>query len=71
MFSVQEKQKLAKIVEDAIRELNHPEMDNDNILFVLSVQGKEPWSYANIHPNSVAPQGPANPWNEVARDVLK
>lgn len=70
MFSVAEKQHLAKVVEDAIRELNHPEMDNDNILFHLHVAGKESWSWADIHPNSQAPSGPANPWNEVAREVI-
>lgn len=70
MFSAQEKQLLAKVVEDTIRGLNHPEMDNENIKFKLHIDGKESWSWADIHENSKAPNG-VNPWNEIARDVLK
>ena len=41
MFSMKEKQHLAQVVEDAIKTLNHPEMDNKNIKFHLHVDGKE------------------------------
>jgi hypothetical protein len=70
MFSVAEKQRLAKIVEDAILELNHPEMPKEKPVFELQVLGKEDWSFARIHPNWRQPNGPPNVWNEMARDVL-
>ncbi len=35
MFSVAEKRHIADVVERSIRELNHPEMDNENIRFTL------------------------------------
>ncbi len=71
MFSIAEKRHLAQIVETAIRELNHPEMDNDNIRFSLHIDGKESWSWADIHPNSERVKGEPNGWNEVARYVMK
>lgn len=70
MFSVKEKQHLAQIVEDAIKALNHPEMDNANVKFLLHVDGKESWSFADIHENSKASPLIQNPWNEIAREVL-
>lgn len=45
MFSIAEKRHLAQVIEDAIRELNHPEMDNSDIRFLLHVDGREPWSF--------------------------
>lgn len=70
MFSVKEKQHIAKVVEDSLRALNHPEMNNDNIRFSLIIQGKAEWNYAEIHENKRTP-GVVNPWNEHSRDVLK
>lgn len=64
MFSTAEKQKIAKAVEDVIREIDHPEMDNKNIKFHLHIDGKESWSYANIHSNNDAMKMAPNPWNE-------
>lgn len=69
MFSVKEKQHLANVVEKAIRELNHPEMDNNNIHFNLKVEGKESWSWANIHSNSSPQLGKPNEWNEKSREI--
>lgn len=70
MFSAKEKAQIAEIIEKTIRELNHPEMDNSNIQFQLHIQGKESWSYANIHENSKKP-GPVNIFNEFAREILE
>ena len=70
MFSTAEKQKLSAVVESAIRELNHPEMDNENIKFKLHIDGRESWSWADIHENSKE-VGTPNPWNEVSRKVLE
>lgn len=70
MFSVSEKRHLAEVIERAIRELNHPEMDNDNIRFHLHIDGKASWSWADIHENSLPVESTPNPWNEVAREIL-
>lgn len=51
MFSRTEKIKIATAVEKVIRSINHDEMDNDNIHFKLHVDGKESWSWADIHEN--------------------
>jgi len=54
MFSVSEKQYIATKIEELIRELNHPEMDNDNIRFNIHIDGKEDWSWADIKDNKTA-----------------
>lgn len=69
MFSFNEKRIIAKRVEDIIREINHPEMDNDNIRFQLHIEGRAAWSWADITENRPE-QKPANTWNEVSRNVL-
>jgi len=73
MFSVQEKQKLAAIIESALLDLHHPEMPDENPTFMLRVEGKEGWSWAEIKPNwtfSEANPPGLNPWNEVAREAM-
>lgn len=72
MFSRDEKMKIAKAVEDVIREINHPEMDNDNIKFNLHIEGKETWSWADIRPNKKdEPPADPNNWNEKAQTLTK
>lgn len=72
MFSVYEKQFLSTKIEALIKNLNHPEMDNDNIRFKIHIDGKEPWSWADITDNKTAKENgiKINPWNEAARHVL-
>lgn len=66
MFSAQQKNKLAQVVEDTIKSFNHPEIDNDNIHFQLHVDGKESWSWADIRENKKDdPKVDPNPWNEI------
>lgn len=65
MFSIAEKQKIAAAIDAVIKEINHPEMDNVTPNWSLRVDGKESWSFANIHPNHEPAKGPANPWNEL------
>lgn len=73
MFSAKEKQLIADTIEKLLLELNHPEMPKEKPLFHLSVCGKEGWSWAEVEPNwkfeNRAPE--VNPWNEVAREVMK
>jgi len=72
MFSKNEKQKISKTIEDVIKEINHPEMDNDNIKFTLHVSGKESWSWADISDNkSIVGNTTSSIWNENSRDFIK
>ena len=75
MFSVEEKKKISAAVEKVIMDLKHPEMPTEKPKFLLHVDGKESWSFADIKPNWTYEEGEetpkANPWNEVARDVME
>ena len=70
MFSIKEKQHISQVIEDTIRTLNHPEMDNENIKFLLHVDGKKSWSWADIHETSIASPLHQNSWNEIASDIM-
>lgn len=74
MFSLQEKQHIAKKVEELLLSLNHPEMPKEKPKFHLRVDGAEEWSFAEIDPNwtfNKTNQRQVNPWNEVARNIMK
>ena len=74
MFSLKEKQYISQMVERLLLELNHPEMPREKPNFTLRVEGKESWSWAEIRPNWIyGIDNPLkiNPFNEIARDVLK
>ena len=51
MFSMKEKQHIAKEIERVLLELKHPEMPANKPNFKLLVDGKEDWSWAEIEPN--------------------
>ena len=51
MYSVKEKQFIASQVENLLLALNHPEMPKEKLTFILRVEGKEDWSWAEIKPN--------------------
>lgn len=70
MFSMKEKQEIAKVIEEKLLSLNHPEMPKEKPLFNIHIKGKEPWSWANILPNwFFTDDNPPsiNPWNENVR----
>ena len=73
MFSLKEKQLIAATIEEALLALDHPEMPKERPVFKLHVEGKEPWSWADIAPNWVFEDKPAetSAWNENARELLK
>ena len=73
MFSKKEKMHIASTIETLLIELNHPEMPKEKPVFHLSVKGKESWSWAEIDPNWLYDEVPPsiNPWNEVAREIMK
>ncbi len=72
MFSVKEKKQIAKEIEEILLKLNHPEMPKEKPVFMLTVLGKENWSFAEIDPNwkfeDKEPE--TNLWNENAREFL-
>ncbi len=51
MFSIEEKQHLAEVIEKALLKLNHPEMPKEKPKFKIHIDGKESWSWADIVPN--------------------
>ena len=73
MFSVAEKRLIAQAVERVLLDLKHPEMPTVRPKFLLHVDGKESWSWADIEPNWTFDdrQPGVNPWNEISRDVLQ
>ena len=73
MFSVRQKKMISESIEKLIRYINHPEMDNDNIRFRIHIDGKEPWSFADITDNKTAQDNGVrvNPWNESQDDTAK
>ncbi len=74
MFSIEEKQYMAGQIEKLLLELNHPEMPKEKPVFTLRVEGKEDWSWAEIKPNwtfGINNHPKLNPFNEIARDILK
>jgi len=66
MFSLKEKQHIAAELEKLLLSLKHPEMPTERPRFALTVEGKEPWSFADITPNWFYETEPpkVNPWNE-------
>ncbi len=73
MFSVQEKQHIAKEIERILLDLNHPEMPSEKPSFSLHVDGKAKWSWADITPNWEFEDGNKkmgyNPFNEDSRKL--
>lgn len=65
MFSVKQKRYIAEAVEQILRDTNHPELPQDEINFLLHVDGAEPWSYADIRNNSAIVIPTTNTWNEL------
>ena len=70
---MEEKKKIASVIEKTLLELNHPEMPKEKPSFTIHVDGKESWSWADIKPNWTFENNPpgVNTWNEIARDVMK
>ena len=52
MFSVRQKREISEAVQTILRNTNHPELPKEGeIKFVLHVEGKELWSWADIMNN--------------------
>jgi hypothetical protein len=74
MFSLKQKQEIARKVEDLLLAIGHPEMPTEKADFTLNVSGKEGWSWAIIRPNwtfdKANPPG-VNPHNEAQAERSK
>ncbi len=64
MFSVRQKRDIAEKVQEILRGTNHPELPTGEISFLLHVEGKESWSWADIRNNGAVTEPGVNPWNE-------
>lgn len=51
MFSMQQKREISEAIQKILRDTNHPELPEDEILFHLRVYGAQPWSWADIKNN--------------------
>ena len=51
MFSMEQKRKIAEELEKLLLSFNHPEMPTKKPVFLLRVEGKEAFSWADIKPN--------------------
>jgi hypothetical protein len=73
MFSVKEKQLIAKKIEELLLSLDHPEMPKTRPFFMLRVIGAETWSWAEILPNWTLKGQELHPnsWNENAREIME
>lgn len=64
MFSIRQKREISDKVQKVLRETNHPELPEDEIQFLLHVDGAESWSWADIKNNGSVNNLSINPWNE-------
>ncbi len=74
MFSVEQKRAIAAGIENLLLSIGHPEMPIKKPVFSLKVDGKEPWSWAEIRPNWMyGKDNPPsiNPHNEAVANQMK
>lgn len=51
MFSIKEKRHISDNIQKILRETNHEELPDTEIKFLIHVDGKELWSWADIRNN--------------------
>lgn len=69
MFSVRQKREIADAVQKILRDTGHPELPEGEITFLITVQGKESWSWAQIQNNGAISAPDVNPHNETQDGV--
>uniref|UniRef100_A0A6M3KWJ2 Uncharacterized protein n=1 Tax=viral metagenome TaxID=1070528 RepID=A0A6M3KWJ2_9ZZZZ len=52
MFSHELKKEISEKVQELLQTISHPELPEGEISFILHIDGKEYWSWANIRNNS-------------------
>lgn len=66
MFSIQQKRAISSAVQEILRSTQHPELPVDEeISFLLHVDGVESWSWADIKNNNAVQVPIINIWNEM------
>jgi hypothetical protein len=71
MFSVQQKRDISDAVQKILRATDHAELGDDEIKFILHVDGAESWSWADIANNGAVGNPGMNPHNELMASVSK
>ena len=64
MFSAKQKRAISNAVQRILRDTNHLELPEGEIVFSLKVSGAEAWSWAEIKNNGQVSNPSVNPWNE-------
>ena len=65
MFSVRQKREISDAVQRIIKAIEHPELPDGEVDFMLHVSGKESWSWADIRNNGAIKEPSVNPHNEM------
>lgn len=71
MFSIQQKRDISDAVQKVLRATNHPELPDDEVSFLLHVDGAESWSWADIKNNGAVSDPGINPHNEAMANLPK
>jgi hypothetical protein len=70
MFSVDQKRDISDAVQRILRATNHAELPYaGEISFLLHVDGKESWSWADIRNNGAVGEPGINPHNELMASI--
>lgn len=64
MFSVAQKREISGMIQNYLKEMDHPELPKGEITFHLHVDGSESWSWADIKNNGSVIKPVSNPFNE-------
>ena len=66
MFSIRQKREISDKIQKILRDTNHPELPNDEIIFTIHVTGADPvWSWADIRNNGAVTDPSSNMHNEL------
>jgi hypothetical protein len=64
MFSVRQKREISDAVQKILRDTEHSELPEGEIMFTLHVKGDYVWSWAEIRNNGAVLNPDVNPHNE-------
>jgi len=64
VFSIRQKREISDKIQAILRETNHPELPDGEIMFSLHIHGVESWYWAVIRNNGSVTNPTINPWNE-------
>ena len=70
MFSVRQKREISDAVQKILQDTKHPELPDGEITFLLQVEGKMMYSWAEIKNNGAVKNPSINPHNERQDDAI-